>query len=149
MIIDTLSNHVLYTSVHPLFREAFHWLTTTDCSTLADGNHAIDDDNVFAILNTYKTKAEKSARAESHRKYIDIQCVLTGMERIGYLPLVGVKAATPYDQKKDFLLYDQRCSFIRMQPGMFAVFFPGDIHMPSISVHGASMVRKVVLKVRC
>jgi len=148
MILDSLDNHTLYKSVHPLFREAFHYLVHTNFNTLADGKHVIDDDNLFAILNTYKTRAEKGARAESHRKYIDIQCLLTGMERIGHLPLDGVRAATAYDKKKDIAWYDVRCSFFRLNPGMFAVFFPGDIHMPGISVHSASILRKVVIKVR-
>ena len=149
MILDTLQNHALYTTVHPLFREAFHYLERTDFNALADGKHIIDEDNLFALISSYDTKPEAGARAESHRKYIDIQVLLSGSEKIGHTPLNGQSPVVEYDEAKEIMFYDTPCSFFTMKPGMFVVFFPEDVHLPGIEANGTGKVRKVVMKVRC
>jgi len=35
-----------------------------------------------------------------------------------------------------------------MTAGMFAVFFPDDLHMPGVKANGISKVKKIVVKVR-
>jgi len=52
-----------------------------------------------------------------------------------------------YDTEQDYALYGGDVSYLRLEQGMFAIFFPEDLHMPGID-HVASPVIKVVVKVK-
>ena len=85
---------------------------------------------------------------EAHRKYIDIQYVLSGRERMGYSNTGKLKALTQYDEEKDYALYKGKGEMLTFTSGTFAVFFPEDAHMPCIKAENNEEVRKVVVKVR-
>jgi YhcH/YjgK/YiaL family protein len=66
--------------------------------------------------------------------------------------LANQTPSKPYFDKHDYAEYDYEsnkddAAFIPLKAGMFALFFPGDIHMPGTSAT-PQKVRKVVIKVR-
>ena len=78
--------------------------------------------------------------------------VATGEEEFGYLPLADQTPSKPYYDKHDYAEYDyesnrEAAAFIPLKAGMFAMFFPQDMHMPGTSAT-PQKVRKVVIKVR-
>jgi YhcH/YjgK/YiaL family protein len=96
------------------------------------------------------TKNEEDVRFESHRKYIDIQHVIIGAEQMSITPLSGRKEElAPYDPAKDveFMTVSSTSSF-EATPDKFFIFFPSDIHRPSVKIDENKNVRKVVVKVR-
>jgi YhcH/YjgK/YiaL family protein len=95
----------------------------------------------------YETKPSTTGELEAHKKYIDIHCIVSGSELIGYAPLTDQQACRPYDPDNDFALFHGESSFIRMVPGMFAIFFPDDLHMPGVG-ETVEHVRKIVVKVK-
>ncbi|WP_207513536.1 YhcH/YjgK/YiaL family protein [Longitalea luteola] len=148
MIIDLLSNAHLYTSQGPLFKKAFEYLAQTDFSKVEKGKYELDGDKLFAIVNEYDTISPDNEQMESHKKYIDIQYIVTGAERIGHDFLKGQTSSKAYDAEKDFMLWSEKPSFFSvLQQGMFAVFYPHDLHMPNIFIEKPSFVKKVVVKV--
>ena len=146
MILDKLENSKLYEKLHPLFAKAFEFIRNTDFSGLTDGKYEIENDKLFAMVQEYKTKDETEGKPEAHRKYIDIQYIHSGVELIGIAPLKGNTLISD-EPEKDLAFYESETSLIRLEAGMFAVFFPDDLHMPGIKPEQASKVKKVVVKV--
>ena len=149
MIIDLLENAEKYNSVHKRISKAFHYLQTTNLDGIAPGKYSIDGDDVFAIVQEYKTLDSTNEEMESHRKYIDVQYIVKGEELVGHALLKGQAPSKEYDADKDFMLFPDIPSFFtKMETGTFMVFFPTDMHMPCIKVQDAAMVKKVVVKVK-
>ncbi len=152
MILDRLDNAVFYRSLGPRIAAALDYLRGTDFSALADGRHELDGDRLLAMVQRYRTKPLVKARWEAHRRYLDIQYVVQGEERIGYAPIVeGLRVAEPYDADKDVLFFDVQGDLLQVPAGSFAIFGPQDIHAPGVvrvSPPVARDVLKVVMKCR-
>lgn len=148
MILDLLSNAPLYYNQGPLFKKAFEYLTHTDFSKVEKGKYELEGQHLFAIVNEYDTVHPDSEQMESHKKYIDIQYIVSGAERIGHDFLTAQTPSKAYDNEKDFMLFNGQPAFFSViQQGMFAVFFPHDLHMPNIMIDKPAYVKKVVMKV--
>lgn len=148
MVIDLLSSAHLYYNQGPLFKKAFEYLAQTDFSKVEKGKYELDGQNLFAIVNEYDTVSPDNQQMESHKKYIDIQYIVTGGERVGHDFLTNQTPSQAYDAEKDFMLFREKPSFFTvLKQGMFAIFFPHDLHMPNIMIDKAAPVKKVVIKV--
>jgi biofilm protein TabA len=132
------------------FEAAFEFL---DKKTLADvpvGKHAIEGDQVYALVQKLPSRAAETAQFESHRKYIDVHYLVSGQEITGFAPAEDLKLAVPYDESKDVMLYEvpQQYTKIEMKPGRFAIYHPGQAHLPNCHFQGAHDLHKVVIKVQ-
>ncbi|HSL90611.1 MAG TPA: YhcH/YjgK/YiaL family protein [Ignavibacteriaceae bacterium] len=148
MIVDKLSNSTLYYGLSEEINRAFSYLHNTNFNDVPPGKYEIDGDKVFAIVAEYQTEDESEGKPESHKKYIDVQYVVKGSELIGYAPLVNQVISEPYNEENDIIFYKTKCSFLELSKGMFAIFYPDDIHLPGIKVGEKILVKKVVVKVR-
>ena len=127
----------------------FDYIKTTDFSRMEDGKYPIEGGAILN-LSSYETKNPEDKKAEAHKKYIDIQYVVSGQEMIGVSSEnPGNELLQDYNEEKDCTFYKKIANehFLAMRQGMFAVFFPGDIHRPGCILHEKSDVRKVVIKV--
>lgn len=150
MITSTLDQLHWYSIISPNFRKAIDYALQADFTAMETGRYPIDGENVFAIVNEYTTKLPAECDPESHRDYADIQIMISGSERFGYVPLTDQQAYAPYNPAKDVALYSiagEDLNYIALQPGQFIIFFPSDIHQPEVFVSQPQLVRKVVLKV--
>ena len=111
MIFDKIENSAIYENISPLIKKAFEYLKQTDFSGMENGKHIIDGDALFAILQEYDTKNDTDAKLEAHRKYIDVQYIISGEELIGVCPLIAQPPCKEYDAENDYALYDDTCSF--------------------------------------
>jgi biofilm protein TabA len=130
--------------------KAFTFLKTGDLSKLEIKRHDLDGDNLYALVSDYLTKNPEDARFESHQKYIDIQYVINGSEMMGIAPMSMKKdVLIPYDPAKDieFMTVTQG-SELKATPDKFFIFFPSDIHRPSLKLGENAQVRKIVVKVK-
>jgi YhcH/YjgK/YiaL family protein len=129
--------------------KAFAFLKEQNLQTIAKGKYPIDRDNVFASVTEDPSKDFDKTNWESHRKYIDVQCVLVGVERMGKWPVAEVTSTTkPYDEAKDVANYTAPGKFYNIPAGTFIIFFPGEAHRPNITPGGNKVVKKLVIKVR-
>jgi biofilm protein TabA len=146
MILDTLAQADRYAALHPLFARAFEFLRSTDLDALAPGMHTIQGEQLFAIVEDCAGRTRAEAKLECHRRYIDIQLVLEGVDEMGWKPLAEcVDPATDHDGARDIRFFnDAPSSWIATPPGSFCLFFPEDAHAPLVS---AGRVRKVVVKI--
>ena len=152
MILASLAEAERYLGLHPLFVRAFAFLRNTDLMALEPGKHTIDGEQIFAIVEACAGRTRAEAKLECHRRYIDIQLVLEGVDEMGWKPLAEcVDPATDYDAARDIRFFnDAPASWIATPPGSFCLFFPDDAHAPLVStLKGASAgtIRKVVVKV--
>ena len=154
MILDRLEESVHYAPLGKRFAAGFAYLREKDLVNLADGRYEIQGKDVFAIVQTYLPKTHAEGRWEAHRDCADIQYVVSGAERMGAASLVGVTVESPYDAEKDVEFYHSvnGGNFFEVNAGEFAVFYPHDVHMPSLELAAGSAkpqeVKKVVIKVR-
>ena len=146
MIIDAIDNVSLYSSLGPRIGAALDYIVNTDFSSMATGKHHIDGERLFAIVNEYQTINPTEVELEGHRRYIDVQYLVAGSELIGYAPLTDQPLLKEYDGKEDYALYRGEATYVRLSAGMFAIFYPHDLHMPCIG-EPPTTVRKVVVKV--
>ena len=145
MIIDTLANAERYYAIHPRFQKAFEFLRTQPLATLPFGKVVIDGDAITANIQEASGQKAEAAKLEYHRKYIDIQYVVSGNETMGWMPVEGLGKPQPFNEAQDYALAaDAPQSWLNVRPGSFAVFFPEDAHAPNV---GEGKWRKVVVKV--
>jgi len=147
MILDRLQNASLYRGLGARIAAALDYLCAGDFTRLLPGRHELDGDRLFAIVQRYRTKPLVDAVWEAHRRYLDVQYVAEGIERMGYVPLdARLAIKQPYDAGKDVVLFDAWGDLFEVAAGSFAIFAPQDVHAPGL-VAGPSAVPAEVLKV--
>jgi YhcH/YjgK/YiaL family protein len=67
---------------------------------------------------------------------------------MGYAPLGEQEILEPYKEENDIIFYKGEKVFIKVPEGMFAIFFPEDVHMPGIQIEKKSPIKKLVIKVK-
>jgi biofilm protein TabA len=128
--------------------KAFAYLKNTDLKTLGNGRHVIDGDNVYAIVTEAPTKDYDKTAFESHRKYIDLQYVITGEENMAKTLVGSVAVSKPYDETTDLANYTGEGKIYTVPAGSFMLFFPTEAHRPNITPGGNKVVKKIVIKIR-
>jgi len=146
MILSALSQSSRYAALHPLFPQAFDYIRNADLFNMAPGRYNLVGDDLIVIVDHAQGKMRDLARLECHRRYIDIQLVLDGMEEMGWKPLADcLNPVSDYSEEKDIQFFtDAPASWIVTPPDHFCIFFPEDAHAPLVS---SGAVRKVIFKV--
>ncbi len=150
MVFDRIENWRQYFS-GPVWESAFTFLEKLSPDA-EEGLTYLEGEKLFARVMSYATRMPDEAKLEAHREHIDIQMPLRNAEAIDWFPLAGLEARTPYDEKKDRVLFRRPAiapAHVDLHPGTFAVLFPEDAHMPQLIVGDhVQEVKKVVVKVR-
>ncbi len=150
MIADAFSRLSQYLPVLPHSRELSEFLAKTDLGRLETGRHAIAGDAVYVLIQEYRTKPEQAKPWESHRRYIDLQVVLSGAEYMGWCPVSRLTPAGPYDEANDFAGHNGPPGppdLLYVPEGHFCIFFPEDGHKPGLHTTSETPVRKAVIKI--
>jgi biofilm protein TabA len=131
--------------------KSFTFLKSNDLSSLEIKRHEIDGDNAYAPVSEYLSKTEEEGKFEVHRRYIDIQYVINGEEKIGLAPLANRRdVITPYNDENDIeFLTVSDSEYHKATPDNFFIFFPSDIHKPGMRTGQDSVtIRKIVVKIK-
>ncbi len=147
MIIDTIDNLGKYVALNPLFADVAEFLNSHDLQTLEAGKYPIKDKDLFLNLQVAKQRTKETAFLETHVEMIDIQIPVTAAETFGYTPLCDLPAFD-YNAEKDITKYgDTKAqTYVTVNPGQFAIFFPQDGHAPCIT--DAPEIKKAIFKVK-
>lgn len=146
MITDIMTNSHLYGALNPKLSRAFDYIHQTDLSALSVGKYVIDGEEIYALVQEYDTKPQEEGAWEAHRRYIDLQVVIRGVEQFGYAH-IGNLTPGDYDAAKDWLPLSGAGDFFRLQAGYFAIFLPEDAHMPGLAAGSRLAVKKLVVKI--
>ncbi len=150
MIADKLENASKYFNLGKKLKKGFEFLQSADLKNLDDGKYEIDGSEIFANVQTLKTKSENEKKWEVHRKYIDIQYVIKGRERMGFGLLDDFKTEIEkYDETKDVEFLDgKKFNFLNVSEGEFVVFYPQDVHAPMLCANEPENIKKVIVKIK-
>lgn len=145
MIIDKLSNSDKYINLHKDFKLVFDFLKTHDLKNLECGRYELKGSDLFFNLQEYETK--QTQKLEAHKKYIDIQVVITGEEYMGYTNLENTTVSEEYNEEKDVMFLKGSVDKLLADNTTFLIFFPQDAHMPALSVNEDKKVKKAIFKI--
>ena len=148
MIHSTLDESACYESLHPHFKEVFDYIKSHDLRTMEPQRLELRGEELFINRIDAPSNPQDEQPIEAHESYIDIQVLLEGRERIGWLPRAKcLSPRAPYDESKDIIFYhDQPTSYVDLLPGDFVILFPEDGHAPFIG--DGSPISKLIVKVR-
>jgi uncharacterized protein, YhcH/YjgK/YiaL family len=130
--------------------KALNFLRTTDFHTLSPGVMEIEGKEIFAQVIDLTTRDAQENRPEVHRRYLDIQFLAWGEEKIGIAIDTGNnEISESLLEQRDIIFYhhSENESFIEMIPGSYAIFFPQDVHRPACNKNQPTPIRKIVVKV--
>ena len=149
MIYDRLSNCEQYYILGEKFKKAFDFLKNTDLKNIQDGSYEIQGKEIYANVQSLKTKPIEEKKWEVHRKYIDIQYVISNQEKMGYGILEDFSEITnPYDDEKDVeFLEGKEFNFVDVKEGSFVIFYPNDVHAPMLAYDEPQEIKKVIIKI--
>ena len=147
MIIDTIDNLCKYAAINPLFEDVVEFLKSHDLKTMEVGKYPIKDKDLFLNLTVAKGKTKEAAVLETHIEMIDIQIPISCAETFGYTPLCNLPDFE-YNAEKDITKYGDTMAqtYVTVNPGQMAIFFPQDGHAPCIS--DEAEIKKAICKVK-
>jgi biofilm protein TabA len=150
MIYDQVKNLAAYAGLGENFAKAAAFLKETDLSGLPLGKTEVAGSDVFVAVSEYDPLPKEEKSYESHDRYADIQIVLSGSERIGYMPREKAGASKGYQADNDLTFYEEGTDpgiYLPLNDEMCAILLPEDVHKPGC-LPGSGKVRKAVVKVR-
>lgn len=113
------------------------------------GRYTIDD-KAYASVAEYNTKSHENCFFEAHKRYIDIQLLLKGEERLDFRHIDCLTVKEDYNEDKDIIFYTdtETLGSVKLIPDYFAMLYPQDAHRPQMNSTAESQcVKKVVIKI--
>lgn len=130
MVFDNIKNAHLYKGLGEGFKNAFDYVEKLGLESFLPGDIREIGGGVSLNVSKIECKAPDNDFYEAHRKFADIQLVLSGVEHMGFQYMKKLSPRVPYDEKKDIAWYSGKGTLIKFEKGDFAIFFPQDAHMP-------------------
>ena len=148
MILDNIKNLQNYAFLPAKLLRALETIRDTDFSKLEDSRYEVEGEDIFFFIQAYPTRDE-NLKLEAHRKYIDIQYMICGTECMGVGQLDDMTEEVEANPEKDCWFYYGPMDMLTVKEGMFAVFFPNDIHRPGMAYNKKNVpLKKIVVKVK-
>ena len=144
-----IATFALHYTKHPeRWKKVFEFLRDNDLNTLPLGKQTLGDD-ITVNVQEYMTREPGNEVFEGHRKYIDLQYVVSGRELQAFANINDtIETIDTYNEKKDVGHYKVAVvNYHVIRPNQFTIFFPADIHLPNIQYGEKEKVRKVVFKI--
>lgn len=137
-----------YEKNQELWDKLFKFLAETDLKTLEAGKIVLVPDRLWINVLEYTPKSAEDTKVESHKNMIDLQYTFEGNELMGLTDKVVV--TEEYNPVKDVTKYraDGEVSYVPAGPDRFFLYFPSDMHQPSVQAPGEVVPsRKIVGKI--
>ena len=106
------------------------------------------EDGMFALEQKFYSKPRQECFLESHKKYIDIQLIVSGAELMECVDISKCTVENEYDSDRDLITYhdNQSMNKILLQDGDFGIYFPNDVHLGCQQYNEAQLCLKTVIK---
>ncbi|MGG1555590.1 YhcH/YjgK/YiaL family protein [Paenibacillus ferrarius] len=121
-------------------------LNTTDMPSTVE----FEGKNMYVMKQSPTTTIFEERLAEAHACYADIHLVLEGEEWQGFAsPSNKNQAVEDQLEQRDYILFQhiENEGRIRLLPGDFTVYWPGEIHRPNCHLAGSVHLVKIVVKI--
>ena len=150
MLLGDLSRADYAKSLPPVFARLCGKLKNLDLVNLPLGWQDLEEGVRMNVME-FETSPAEDKKAEMHRKFIDIQLLISGEEMIEYgLSEPDLTLFDEYRDEDDYQLTDsiEDKNELILQPNMFAIFLPYEPHKPGNTVSGQNkLLKKLVVKV--
>lgn len=147
MIYDSINNIDFYSNNHKNLNKAIAFLKRDDLSTLNPGKHTIFGEQVFALVLEYDTHPLFEDKWEAHRKYYDLQFMLSGTEKIALSDIKDMKVTQSYNSVDDYELFSGTGDLLTLKQNDFILLKPHEVHQPGIILKDKpEPIRKIVVK---
>lgn len=147
---DNLEHAILRKALARRVDAALERAAALDVGAMVPGERVHWEDGSFCFVQRYLPEPGAQKRFEAHRRYADLQWVISGRERILCAPLEGMEPEGPFDGEQDIGFYTgpSRTMDMVLGPGDYLVLAPWDAHMPSLAAGGdPEPVEKVIWKI--
>ena len=136
--------------IKALSQEAYEFLSKALCEGCENGRYELSG-GAYVNVSTYKTAPKEEKAFEAHRKFIDIQMIISGNEVVTVESLEDMrsgKCIMEYSDDCDAELYEMNSlgKDVPFGEGDVLVFYPEDAHAPGIMAGSPSEVHKAVVK---
>lgn len=146
MIFDSVSNILRYSIIPP---DAANFIKTAN-ELIKNGRFELQN-GCFALVSRYVTERDFETYFEAHKKYIDLQYVLYGSEKMEIMPAAGLSEKTAYDAETDTVFYQnspaRSAISLQLKNGDFALIFPEEAHKTRLMCDDFDNVLKIVIKI--
>jgi len=152
MIITNVNNEIQNKSLAKDIRFCIEFAKKNENKilSLVNGSYDVGYNNIKMNLGKYFTKSENEKFWESHKKYLDVQIMINGTEKVAINDIRDMEVKS-FDEEKDLTILEGDKAFdIIMKTGDVLVFFPNDVHKPELNVSendDSGNIRKIVTKV--
>ena len=146
MIFDSVSNMSLYKCIPD---EAVNFIQNLSVDVIP-AKYEITPD-IFASVSEYSPKSLNEAKFEAHKKYIDIQLLLRGSEKIYFTDKSKLCVDIPYNSDDDIEFFSEQVAennFVVLDGTNFVMLYPHEAHAPQVKYDSHFNVKKVVIKIK-
>ncbi len=128
------------------FAPAFEFLEQAAGRELAPGKYEIPFPGAYVELQEKELLSPLSERFEAHERFVDIQCLFSGKERLLITSRNSAAVHVPYDDSRDlgWFKHSVDTAAVELRPGEFVFFFPEDVHQPGCVPEGVTPGTKVL-----
>ena len=128
--------------------KALEYLKSIDLDKLELGKNVVND-WLYINVQEYMTKNLAECKFESHKKYVDIQMMIHGIEAIETCDTDKLELETEYSEENDVMFWKQKPNQMRsvIVDGGYVILYPQNAHMPCVAVDKPVKVKKLVAKV--
>ncbi len=146
MITDKIENIKNYKEIPNQVSDFLKSLTSN-----SDTGHYEIDESSYANIDEYETKPVSNCKFEAHKKYIDIQMLLSGTEELDFIHTENLKIDEEYDCSRDVMFFKNpsiKPDSLILNPFKFAMIYPHEAHRPQMNAFDKPQkVKKVVVKI--
>ncbi|QIW16054.1 hypothetical protein A4G20_06770 [Pasteurellaceae bacterium RH1A] len=149
MLLGDLSRDDYAKSLPPVFARLCGKLKALDLANLPLGWQDLEEGIRMNVME-FETAPAEGKQAEMHRKFVDIQLLISGQEMIEYgLAQPNLAHYDEYRDEDDYQLTPaiEDKNEVVLRPNMFAIFLPYEPHKPGNQVGQSQLLRKLVVKV--
>lgn len=146
MIVDRIERFQQYTRSVPDIYEVMKFAEKVKKENIPVGKYPIQ--NGFVLVQEGQTRKFEEADFEVHRKYLDIQILVSGTEYVEYADIKDLTTKVAFDEEKDLELMDGAGCKIQIKPDMFYVLYPSDGHKPCCHEEISTNYKKVLAKIK-
>ena len=146
MITGKINSLSCYKGINKRIDTAIDYILNFDKNT-PDGRYEIDGDNIYANVVSIELGDAEAYQFEAHRRYLDLQYIISGSEIMIYAPVSECNQKTDYNAEDDYLLLSGRGNKMKMTEGSFYLVHPFDAHAPGLKAD-CDVARKIIVKIK-
>lgn len=149
MIVTTLEKITEYSEI-PYAEDILEFVKNFKQSEMKEGRYDIHGDDLFASVGKYDTEPAEDRLFENHRKYIDLQMLVSGTEELHWAAVETLEMTEEsFSSGGDIAFYNGEAAGCVILGGeTCAVLFENDAHKPNVIHNKTENVMKIVFKIK-